>query len=326
MSTVKFAFVGPTRHVSPWLLRALSQVGTLEAICDDQADREVARYHARWTFSDVAVMLREAEPDGVVLHYPLHDRASLIKTCLSAGCDVLLTGVPGAVSNCKRWLSLGRLTGKHVVAVPPVRFSPVVIQARRLLASGKMGAPVSLLLSSTWQRSQRLDPTEDTVVSVDQIFEAVSLVHHLIGPINQACSYTHTEGVLAVAANAGSGVPVLLRLHSSGTPETVGLDLEIRSADGGELSIDRDGRLSCGNGQGSDVSHRVSVAVMEPSVELGYDGLVAEFRRNILAEHFSPSLVVAAWEATAATEAVLAGLTRNRPQSPKYPDSQELNA
>ncbi len=57
MPSVKLAFLGPARDVSPWLLQSLGRVGTLEAICNEDAERDAARFHARWAFSDLATLL-----------------------------------------------------------------------------------------------------------------------------------------------------------------------------------------------------------------------------------------------------------------------------
>ena len=96
----RLAFAGSPRSVSPWLLNAISRIGVFEAICGEDAEREITRFHARWAFeNDLTAMLKEAEPEGVVLASPLPERPRLIKECLTAGASVLVIGPPGTTAS-----------------------------------------------------------------------------------------------------------------------------------------------------------------------------------------------------------------------------------
>lgn len=317
MSSTRLAFVGPARDASPWLLRSLARIGRFEAICGDDAEQDAAKYHARWAFGDLAALLREAEPDGVVLQQPLRDRAPLIKQCLAAGVGVLVTGAPGSAAACKRLASFSRLSGRFVLAAPAIRFAPALLLARRLVESGRLGAPISLTLQSTRRGSPRTGAEDHGAVPSDQVFEAVDLVHQLIGPVLQVFSMAHADGALVASGMTAPGVPVSMVFHASGTAEAVGVELEIRAADGSRLRIDRNLQLLCGNGSRLDAAHRVSLPTADPALELGYEGLVGEFRRHLGAGRHGPGLVGSIGAVVSATEAILASAARGRAVVPK---------
>lgn len=279
MSPPRFALIGPPQAAGAWLLASLRRHGTFEAICHADAEREAAKWQARWTFSDSETMLREAEPAGVVITEPFRDRHRLVRQCLSAGACVLLTGAPCTAAQARRLALLARVSGRCVLAAPPTRYAPAVMMARRIMDSGKLASPISIVLHSTRRGAPRTDETDDGPVPIDQIFEAVDLIQLMLGPIGHVTALAHDEGVMIVAAETASRVPVSMVLHASGPAEAIGVEMEIRSADGACLRIDRGFHLTCGNGSRIDAVHRPSLSANDPAVELGYDGLLAEFSR-----------------------------------------------
>lgn len=315
----RLAFAGSPRSVSPWLLHAISRIGVFEAICGEDAEREITRFHARWAFeNDLTAMLKEAEPEGVVLASPLPERPRLIKECLTAGAGVLVIGPPGTTASCKRLALFAKLTGRLVLAAPAIRFSPSILMTRRLIDSGKLGMPVSMSLHST-RRSSVRDATDGEPISPDQVFEAVDLVNHLIGPFRRVFALAHADGAMVVSASAGEEVPISMVFHAVGAADAVGIELEIRASDGTRLRIERDGSLFCANGSQVSASRQVTLAGVEPSHELGYDGLTAEFRRHIEAGRTGLGLIGPAIQVTAATEAVLTSAAKGRAVTPKIP-------
>ncbi|HVP10675.1 MAG TPA: hypothetical protein VMV94_05735 [Phycisphaerae bacterium] len=317
MAMPRFAFVGSPRAASPWLLQSLGRIGKLEAICDEEAEREVGRYPARWAFSDLATLLKETEPDGAVVEQPAAVRAAVIKQCLAAGVGVLLTGIPASLSVCRRLGTIASLAGRVLLASPAIRFAPAVSIARRLLDSGKFGVPVSLVLRSVRRHATRAGPKDDGPVPIDQIFEAVDLVQHLLGPIQQVSAIGHAEGVLAVNALTDGGVVVSITFHASGSAEAAGLGVELWAADGTILQIDQNCRLVCRGGTRSDAGRGVSLAAVDPAVELGYDGLLAEFRRHVEAGRSSPGMIGPVEAVVATCEAILASAAKGRPWVPR---------
>ncbi len=322
MPPPRLAFVGATHAVSPWLLRTLGRLGTFEAVCGEDAERGAALHHARWTFSDPEALLRETEPSGVVVALPVRERLGVIKQCLAGGAGVLVVGSPGPVSAIKRLALLASLSGRAVLATPAIRHAPSILLAKRLIDSGQAGPPVSMTLHSTRRGAPRGDPDDDGPVPADQVFEAVDLVQHLVGPLTWVSAVAQSDaGVLVFSGVTSSDVPVSMVLHSSGPAEAVGIDLEIRSSEGSRLRIDGSCRLTCGNGSRIDAAHRPRLASAEPAVELGYEGLVADFVRVLGLGRNSPELVGLVAEAVAATEAIFASAARRRPVVPKTADS-----
>lgn len=284
MSPPRLAYVGPAHEAPMWLFTALGRVGRFEALCDEHAGGDASRINARWTFDDLATMLREAEPDGVVVATALAVRGRVIKECLAAGAGVIVTGLPAPARDCPRIATLAKLSGRPVLAAPASRFSPAILMARRLAESGKVGRPISMMIRSTRRGSVRDGEDPDAPAPVDQVYEAVDLVHHLVGPLVRTAAMGHPEGALAVAAMTVDGVPVSMVCHSTGPVEVVGLELETRGSDGSCLRVDRDGRLHCGQGARVDAFHGPSLATVDPVVELGYEGLIAEFARCLQAD------------------------------------------
>ena len=318
MALPRFAFVGSPRTASPWLLQALSRIGTLEAVCHEHAEQDAVRYQARWAFSDARSMFAEAAPDGIIVEQPLAERLATIKDCLAAGVGVLVLGVPSSFAASKRLGTMAALAGRILLAAPAIRFAPAVAMARRLLDSGRFGTPISVILHSSRRGAARTGPEDDGPVPADQVFEAVDLLHHLLGPIQNVFSVAHNEGGLAATAETGSGVVVSLVFHASGSAHLAGIRLELRAADGGVLLIDQNCHLVCGNGSRVDAAHGVSLAVVDPVLELGFEGLLAEFRRCLDDARPGPGFVGPVSEVLAATEAVLGSAEKRRPLMPRY--------
>jgi predicted dehydrogenase len=293
-------------------MEAIRRQGRFEAALVLGPDRGPAERAARWTFSDTETLLRESEPQGVVLLAPIAERPALVKQCLAAGAAVLVLGSPGPSRGCQRAASLSRLAGRFVLAASPLRFSPAVVLARRLLDSGKFGRPLSMIVRSLWRGGRRAGSEDDGVVPLDQVFEAVDLICHLLGPIESAYSIDHPEGALAAVLASADRVPITLNLHASGSADACGLELELRSTEGGSLVIDRDCRLtSASQGGRVDAAHRPSLPSADPVIELGYDGLLHHFARLVTARGGGWAGPVQAL--AAAAEAVLASAARGRP-------------
>lgn len=322
MTTARLAFVGSARDVSPWLLQSIARVGTFEAICGRNAEEDIRRYHARWAFKEPAALLKEAEPQGVVLSLPLAGRPHLIKECLAAGVGVLVLGMPASASACTRLHSFAKLSARVLCAAPAIRFSPAVLVARRLVASGKFAAPLSMSVTSTLRKPPSIGDRADLSIAGDQVFEAVDLVNHLVGPIAQVFAVSHEEGSLAVTGLTDGGVPVSIVCHARGAAELVGIEFELRASDGARLRMDRNCRLSCGNGSRVDAFHAASLGEVDPALELGFEGLVADFGRRLLGKSDGAGVVPPARAVVAMTEAILSSASKRRVMAPRIQGSK----
>lgn len=276
MSPVRLAFIGSAKDVSPWLFHAVSRVACLEAVCGPHAESDASTHRARWPFSDLPAMLGETEPDGVIVAGPVCRRASIIKECLAARTAVLVLGSPGSARELTRIQSLAQLVTRPVLITPPSRHGPAMQLARRLIDSEKIARPISMQLVSTWRRSVNASG-DAAIIHPDQVFEGVDLVRLLLGPMTRIHGIMHGDGVMLSVGVTDEHVPVSLAFHSGGPVESLGLDIEIRAANGACLRISRDGRLHCGNGTRVDAAHAPSLVASDPVVELGYDGLFKSF-------------------------------------------------
>jgi predicted dehydrogenase len=210
-----------------------------------------------------------------------------------------------------------KLSGRSILAASAIRFAPAILLAKRLLDSGKVGVPVSMSVSCTWRGSPRQGSDDDGAVPADQVFETVDAVHFLLGPLAQVSAVVHDDGVLLATGTCLSSTVISLACFASGPAEAVGIELEIRGADGTILRVDRDARLICANGTRVDAAHRSTLASADPAVELGYEGLAAEFRRLATAGRGGAGLIGPVTAVVATTEAVLESAAKRRPVAVK---------
>jgi predicted dehydrogenase len=313
MQPLRLAFIGSPRNASPCLLHALNRIGALEALCVEDAEREAPKYHARWAYSDLASLLKEARPDGAIIQLPPEERGSVIRQCLAGGIGVLMTGTPGGMAACRRLDTLAKLAGRFVLAASPLRFSPAMLLARRLLESGKFGTQVSMSIRSIRRGQLQTSVDHPSPIAEDQLFELVDVVHSLVGPITRVFAVPHSEGCLAATLVADSGTLVSALLHAHGSADAVGLLFEIRASDGNSLTMDQDCRLSCGNGTRADALHGPSLAIADPTLELGYEGLLAEFRASMEVRGSSRSGCAGPWrDVLGVCEAVVASAAKGK--------------
>ncbi|MEK6644382.1 MAG: hypothetical protein AABZ08_10775 [Planctomycetota bacterium] len=300
MSPTRLAFIGAAKDTSPWLFQAITRTARFEALCGNDADLDAARIHARWPFTDLTKMLDEAEPDGVIITGPVARRAALAKQCLSAGVGVLVVGYPGSSRDLTRIQTLAQLASRPALVASPSRYSPTVLLARRLIESGKLGRPISMQIASTWRRSSN----DSALIHADQVFEAVDLVRLLLGPLARIHGVMHGDGVMLAVGVTSDHVPVSLAFHSGGPVESLGIDWEVRAADGTHLRVTRDCRLTCGNGSRTDAAHTPSLTASDPVIELGYDALLKSFIHYLTSDHCT-GLIGTGDDTVLATEALL---------------------
>lgn len=311
MSLPKLAFVGTPQAVSPWLMHALRRHAVFEAICGDEPERDAAKYQARWAFTDAESLLREAEPVGVVLSVPVRQRARLARMCVAAGAGVLVAGVPCRSAESRRLSLYAKLAGRCILGASPICYSPAFLLALRLIESGRCGRPVSMTVTSTRRGSPHADVDAAGSIPVDQTLEAVELLHALVGPLQEVCGFEHEDGVLAASGRTQSSAAFSIVLHACGPIEAVGTSVELRASDGTILRLERDCRLWCGNGSRFDAAHLPTLSASDPSVELGFDGLVSEFVRLLRAGQPTGLLGPAA-EVLVGVDALQAGARRGR--------------
>ena len=321
MNPPRIAYVGPPDAVAAWLFRAIAQVAVFEAICAPDAEAAARKHQARWAFADLDALLREAQPEGIILAEDPARRPALIKQCLSGGIGVLVPGAPGPSAACKRIGTFAKLCGRVVLAAPAARYSPGILLARRLIDSGRVGVPVLATLQVTRRGLARQGPADRGCVPLDLAYEAVDLVHLLFGPVEQVFATAHDDDAAVATLRTAAGLPIAVVLHGSGPTDAVGVQLEVRGRDGTRLTLDTDGRLLCGNGSRMHAAHRPTLATADPAVELGHVGLIDDFVRYLRAGRGGPGLVGSVAPVVACAEALLASAAKGRLIAPRqHPD------
>lgn len=315
MNSPRIAYVGHPDRVSPWLLRAIEQAATFEAICCPGAEDAARKFRARWSFDDLDAMFRETEPDGVVLAVGPADRPAIVKQCLSAGVSVLTPEAPGPSSACTRLATMAKLSGRAVLAASPARYSPAILLARRLIDSGRISMPVLAALHITRRGHAREDETDTGCIPSSLAFEAMDLVHHLFDGVDSVSCMPQEDAAVGMVRTAG-GVAISLVLHANGAADAEGMHLEIRGRDGSRIVVDADGRLLCGNNSRMHAAHRPTRLAADPCVEFGYAGLVDDFCRYLRLSRATPGMPGGVAAAVASAEALLASAGKGKPVSP----------
>jgi len=315
MNPPRIAFVGRPDLASPLLLRAIEQTATFEALCCPDAEEAARRYHARWSFDDLDAMLRETQPDGIVLSVGPARRPALIKTCLSAGISVLVPDAPGPANGCTRLSSIAKLCGRTILAASPARFAPAILLARRLIDSGRISQPLLGSIHITRRGQAREDETDRGCIPLGLAFEAMDLIHHLFDGVDSISCMPQEDAAVATVRTAGD-VAISLLLQANGAADAEGTTLEVRGRDGTRITIDTDGRLICGNGSRLHATHRPTRIAADPCVEFGYIGMLEEFGRCLKTARSPHGMPGPAAAVTASAEALLASAVKGRAVSP----------
>lgn len=145
---IRVALLGCGRiaHVHCGYLRQIPQV-ELAGACDLSRDSR-EQLTARWqvpTYADIDELLSAAQPDVVHVITPPATHASLAIQLLAAGVHVLVEK-PMALSAAEAdtMIAAARQAGKYLSVDHNRWFDPVVVQARSLLASGRLGSLVGV--------------------------------------------------------------------------------------------------------------------------------------------------------------------------------------
>jgi len=280
---IRLALAGDMGHIPLPLLYAMADEDVrFEAICDpnpSRTDLAVRTYGARWPFNDIEQMLREAEPDAVIVAAPNSQRAQLAKTCLRHRSAVLLLGAPGRnLTECRALARAARQANRQLMVGLPQRFSPAGSRAQRLLESGRLGPVAAVEVALTWPRSPDPDEGSDLSLPFDLVFDAADRLRRCAVEPERIWAVARPYGHIAAMVLATDGVVATLGLHHAGTPQAAGSRLEVRSEDGGLLVVEDDVNLICTAGSQLVARHQPRFgAGDDPRVEQGFAGMIAAF-------------------------------------------------
>jgi len=306
---IRLALAGDIRDVPTALLHAIAAESIrFEAICDSDAARAetAARtYGARWPFDDLDQMLREAEPDAVIVAAPLARRSRWSKTCLRSRAAVLILGAPAStVGECRTLLTASRQVNRQVMVGLPQRFSPAFLRGRRILESGRMGPLASLDISMTWPRQATAEEGPEHSVPFDLMFEAADRLRSCGVKPFKVWAVERPYGHLVAMVVGTDGVVGSVALHHTGTPQSAGSRMELRSEDGGLLLVEDDVNLECTVGSQLVGRHHPRFgAGDDPRVERGFTGMIAAFATALRARQGVPYGLPSAMASVALAEA-----------------------
>ena len=284
---VRLAVAGDIGVLPPPLLQSIAAEDVrFEAVFDPDSSRSetAARtYGARWPFDDLEQMLREAEPDVVVVAGTNDQRAQWAKTCLRRHAAVLILGAPGtSLTECRALSRVARKANRQVMVGLPQRFSPAGVRTRRLLESGRLGPVSAVDLVMTWPRDPGRDESSERPVPYDLAFDAADRLRSCGIEPQRVWAVERPYGHIAAMVLSTDGVTATMGLHHTGTPQSSGNHLELRSEDGGLLIIEHDVDLTCTMGSQLVARHHPRLgAGDDPRVECGYAGMITAFATAI---------------------------------------------
>ncbi|MDP3178824.1 MAG: Gfo/Idh/MocA family oxidoreductase [Spirochaetaceae bacterium] len=238
-------------NIGPVHARAIASGGSarIEAICDiDPLRRESAA--ASWPgtriYADFAEMLSRERPDSVHVCTPHHLHASMARAALRSGAHVLMEK-PMALDLAEgqalaaEWRASGRLLGLCFQN----RYRPALIEARRRLATGELGAILGIKAVVAWKRDAAYYgqgggwrgkwETEGGSAVINQAIHSLDLIQWLGGGCRDSrgiagnltlAGVIETEDSAVIALDLACGGRGLL-FASNGWAEDSPVDLEI---------------------------------------------------------------------------------------------------
>jgi predicted dehydrogenase len=202
MQPVRTALVGCGKvgQIHAAALAGLAEA-ELVAVCDAVADRSqaFAARHGGRPFTDVAVMLREARPEAILIGtpHPLHAEPAI--RAAEAGVHVLVEKPMAAnLPDCDAMLAASRKSGTLLGVISQRRWYEPVQRMRAAIDAGKIGKPaLALFLMYSWREPAyyQSDPwrgkwdSEGGGVLVNQSPHQLDLLRWFMGPIAEVSGY-----------------------------------------------------------------------------------------------------------------------------------------
>lgn len=181
-----------------------SSLSELVAVCDrdrSRADRFAAQYGCT-PFTDLTALLRDGQPDAVVVctPHPLHAEATV--AAAEAGAHVLVEKPMAAkLEDCDRMIAAARKAGVKLGVVSQRRFYEPVRRMKAAIDAGKIGKPIlGVFQMYSWRDEAyyQSDPWRGTWsgegggVLVNQAPHQLDILQWLMGPIDEISGYWGT--------------------------------------------------------------------------------------------------------------------------------------
>jgi predicted dehydrogenase len=159
---LKFGVVGcghiaQESHIPPLLK---NKKVSLMAVCDENAElarRVAAGFGIPGHYTDLGNMLQAEKPDVVHVCVPPRVHAAVSIQALEAGCHVLVEKPMAlTVDECDRMMAAAQKNGVRLGVVHDRLFEPVVMKARSMISSGKIGTVTGVNIEYSRQRDDYL--------------------------------------------------------------------------------------------------------------------------------------------------------------------------
>lgn len=183
--------------------KALSTIGESEfvAVCDQQSERAqnfAGQYHVK-AYSDVAMMIRDAHIQAVVISTPHPVHAAPAIAAAHAGAHVLVEKpLASSLKDCDAMIEAAKSSGVRLGVISQRRWYLPVQRVKAAIESGKIGRPVlGMIVMLGWrdQAYYQADPwrgkwdAEGGGVLVNQSPHQLDILQWLMGPIEEVFAY-----------------------------------------------------------------------------------------------------------------------------------------
>ncbi|WP_213230525.1 Gfo/Idh/MocA family protein [Caballeronia sp. NK8] len=173
---------------------------SLAAIADptDAAKQMAASFNVPW-FADYRAMLDTVKPKGVVIATPNATHARIALDCIERGVAVIVEKpIAHTVEDAKRISDASREFRIPVLVGHQRRHNPIVRRAREIVASGRLGKPVSATALCTWLKpddyfNTSWRRTEGGGPILINLIHDIDLLRHLFGDLESLQAVTSNE-------------------------------------------------------------------------------------------------------------------------------------
>lgn len=151
----RFAIIGCGR-IAARHAEHIQSLGRLVAVCDIVRERadEFGRLYQASVYTNLEELLQKEEVDVVTICTPNGLHAAHSIQALEAGNHVLCEKPMSIiVEEGRRMIDAAKSADKKLFVVKQNRFNPPVLEARKLLQSGRLGKIVSFQINCFWNRS-----------------------------------------------------------------------------------------------------------------------------------------------------------------------------
>ncbi|MFH0961322.1 MAG: Gfo/Idh/MocA family oxidoreductase [archaeon] len=163
-------------------------------------------------YIDYKELLSKEKPDLVSVCVPTNAHAQVTIDCLRAGAHVLVEKpISSTVPEAKKMLLEARRAGKHLMVGHVERFNPAVIELKKIIDSGEIGTPLSVISRRVGIYPPRI---KDASVVVDLAVHDIDLMNYFFGALPEKVFCNGGKSILKDRADYAE---ILLKYrHSTG--------------------------------------------------------------------------------------------------------------